>query len=415
MYNNVNKHLADYLKSKSSLNRLMVKLKDKYISLSRPSGTVVLENITREESFDISNILGKRLFEGDTIKISFKELTKKINEGKYHDFNWSEMFNYYFEKKLITKQERNINNKNLEYLFFENIYEKNKNNLYIEKVKELIINNDGINKIIKRKYCKDKDVLQKELDNIFLLLDNIPTKPTSLAVYSSITGNPHYLDLNRSTCTLFLKILSFLKNISYDDNIESKINILSEINVYTDPISNFVITYKLIGNKILDELNNNNEVVNLNLLNLNNLNLVSTDCKKVYIFENPSMLTSLLDLNVPIVITSGIPNVSLYYLLDKLEKSGNELFYNGDYDPEGLLIAEKLKVRFSNLKLICYDEIDYNCAKGKEKISNTRLKKLDKINLTELTNVKNLLLENSVAGYQEQNLIRIRNYIQKYK
>lgn len=413
--NSVNKELADYLKSKEGLTRLMNKLKEKYISLSRPSGTVTLNNLTEIESIDISNLLGKRIYKEDNFKISFREITKKINEGRYSDFTWQELLNDYFNENIITKEEEILTKKQEEIEFYNNIYEKNKDREYIEIIKEIMVNDEIISKIIKQKYHKNRLSLQEEINNILLLLDNIPEYPTSLAVYASLTGNPHYLDLNKNTSTLFLKILSRIKQIEYEEKLESKINILSEINVYTDPISNFVITYKLTGNSILNELAKNNEVVNLNLLNINKLSKVDTNNKIVYVFENPSLLTSLIDLNVPIIITSGIPNISLYTLLKKLEKSNTKIYYNGDFDPEGLLIAEKLKQRFPNIELFCYSDIDYNNAKSKEKISNTRLKKLDNINSKELKDMKNIILENKVSAYQEQNLDRIRKYIEKSK
>lgn len=413
--NSVNKELADYLKSKEGLTRLMNKLKEKYISLSRPSGTVTLNNLTEIESIDISNLLGKRIYKEDNFKISFREITKKINEGRYSDFTWQELLNDYFNENIITKEEEILTKKQEEIEFYNNIYEKNKDREYIEIIKEIMVNDEIISKIIKQKYHKNRLSLQEEINNILLLLDNIPEYPTSLAVYASLTGNPHYLDLNKNTSTLFLKILSRIKQIEYEEKLESKINILSEINVYTDPISNFVITYKLTGNSILNELAKNNEVVNLNLLNINKLSKVDTNNKIVYVFENPSLLTSLIDLNVPIIITSGIPNISLYTLLKKLEKSNTKIYYNGDFDPEGLLIAEKLKQRFPNIELFCYSDIDYNNAKSKEKISNTRLKKLYNINSKELKDMKNIILENKVSAYQEQNLDRIRKYIEKSK
>ncbi len=409
--NNISKQLAAYLKTKKGLTRLMNKLKEKYIALSRPSGTVIINNITEEESTDISNLLGKRIKKEDNLKTSFKEITKKINQGKYNGFNWEELLYAYFEEKLITKKERNLNKQEEENCFYQKLYKKNKDKKYVEVLKNIIEKDDIIIKTVKQKYNKNKNALQEELENILLLLDSIPTTPTSLAVYSSITGNPHYLDLNKSTSTFFLKILSRIKNIEFEDKNEVKINILSEINVYTDPVSNYVITYKLIGNTILNELNKNNEVVNLNLLNVKNLDKLSTESKEVYVFENPSMLTSLMNLFVPIIITSGIPNLSLYTILQKLEESNIKIYYNGDFDPEGLLIAEKLKLRFPKIKLFCYDIIDYNNAKSKEKISSSRLKKLDNINIEELQNIKKILLESKISAYQEQNLDRIREYI----
>ena len=96
--NNISKELADYLKTKQGLVRLMNKLKEKYISLSRPSGTIVIKNITEKESIDISNLLGRKVKQEDNLKTSFKEITKKINEGKYNGFDWLELLSAYFEK-----------------------------------------------------------------------------------------------------------------------------------------------------------------------------------------------------------------------------------------------------------------------------------------------------------------------------
>lgn len=407
--------LANYLKSKPGLKRLMIKLKEKYISLSKPSGTITIENLTKEESYDISNLLGRRIKEKDNVKTSYKELTKKINEGKYKEFDWLLTLESYFEEKIITKEESKLNKKTEEEKFYNEIFSKNKNRKYINYVRTIILEDESISQIIKQKYHKDKNELKRELNNILLLLDNIPKTPTSLAVYSSLTGNPHYLDLNKSSSSLFIKILSKIKNVEFKNNTKSKINTLEMINVYTDPISNFVITYKLKGNDILNKLNENNEVVNLNLLNIRNIDKIYTENNKVFIFENPSILLSLINLNIPVIITSGIPNISLYTLLHKLEKNNIEMFYNGDFDPEGLLIANTLKQEFPKIKLFCYDKLDYINSISREKISNSRLKKLDNINTNELEEIKKMLLSNKLSAYQEQNLNRIKEFIIKNK
>lgn len=58
---NVNSELASYLKSKNGFNRLMENLKNKYISLSKFSGTITMDNLSLEESEDISNLLGRKV------------------------------------------------------------------------------------------------------------------------------------------------------------------------------------------------------------------------------------------------------------------------------------------------------------------------------------------------------------------
>ena len=407
----MSEELAKYLKSKKGLNRLIIELKNKYISLGRYSGVVTLKKLTKEESIDISNLLGHRINEGETLKTSYKEITKKILETKYSSFNWEELLNSYFDEKIINKKKLlELNDKN-EYDFFQNILNNNKDKIYVDELRKIINEKNELYITLKQRYNKDKSKLESDLNKILLLLNNTPQEPTPLPVYSVITGNPHYLDLNTRECSLFLKFLSYIYKEELPNDNEGKINLLSKINVYTDPISNYVITYKLRGNNVLDELSDNKEIINLNLLNILKLKEIDTKEKKVYIFENPAMLNSLYELDVPIIITSGIPNMSLYKVLEKLENSNNELYYNGDFDPEGLLIADKLKKRFSKLKLFCYEEDDYINSKSKEVISDSRIKKMDRLEEENLQTIKDLLLKNKRSAYQEKNIDRIVKFI----
>lgn len=408
--NDVNKEFATYLKSKS-FKRLMDSLKLKYIKLSRFSGTIILKNLSKEEAFDIGNLLGKKLFYNDEVKISFNEINKKVKQGKFAEFNWIDTFTYYYNENIITKEEQKNINKLEEEEFYNNLLKDYYNEPYISVILDMFKNDDNIKKIIKSKYNKNKKNLRKEIDNIILLLNNIPDNPTYLPVYASKTGNPHYLDFNKNTSGLFLKILAKLKHYESIDKIDEKIKLLEQINVSNDPISNFVITYKLIGNNILNELSINNQIINMNLYNIKDLDYITTENKKVFIFENPSILLTLKDLNVPIIITSGMPNLAFHSLLEKLLDSGNKLYYNGDFDPEGLLIADNLQKKYNNIKLFCYSKKDYEKALSKEKINSSRMKKLDKVSCNELQEIKDILKKTSLSGYQEQNINNIKEHI----
>lgn len=403
--------LVNYFKERKGFNRLFIELKNKYISLGRYSGSITLKNITELESEHLSNFFGVRIKVNTTFKTSFKEITKKLLETKYKDFNWEELLNNYFEEKILTKLDtKNINNYN-EEVFFKEIIDENSNNKYISYLKEIIDSKNDIYRLLKQRYNSNKTKIKSDLNNILLLLNNIKEEPITLPVFSSLTGNPHFLDFNLPTSNLFFRILSFIKNIEYPlENID-KIELLSDINVYIDSLSNYVITYKLVGNKLLDVFEENKQVLNLNLDNIMNLDKVDTRKKVVYIFENPSILNTLKYLDVPIVITSGMPNLALYQLLKKLEESGNKLYYNGDFDPEGLLIASKLKDRFPNLNLFCYDKYDIDLV-SKTELNDSRLKKLDNINIKELDLVKESLIKYKLPIYQESNIERIRDFIE---
>ena len=90
---------------------------------------------------------------------------------------------------------------------------------------------------------------------------------------------------------------------------------------------------------------------------------------------------------------------------------GKFTYYNGDFDPEGLLIAQKLKDKYDDLISSCYDAGDYEACISSNKISNQSLKKLNNIHSDELLEMKELLFEKKQAAYQENNKENIIKYV----
>ena len=89
-------------------------------------------------------------------------------------------------------------------------------------------------------------------------------------------------------------------------------------------------------------------------------------------------------------------------LLDLLAKGGIEIYYSGDFDPEGLDIAQKLVSRYGNqLKLWCYETELYQKSMFFETISESRLKMLNRLTDKRLVAIGTLLKEYRHPGYQE--------------
>ena len=260
---------------------------------------------------------------------------------------------------------------------------------------------------IKSKYKQNKRALKEELLMIDKLLSNIPDKITYLPIYASITSNPHYLDYNAKSSNLFYRILSNILGEDTPTTNLDKTKLLEKINVYIDSLSNYVITYNLVYDKEMPF-----DVMNLNIDNISKLNNITGKSNKIFIFENPSILNYLKnkDLDISIIITSGIPNLAFYKLLENIT-SDTTLYYNGDYDPEGLLIADKLNNKYDNIKLFLYDGKSYLNTKPNISLSNNRLHKLELIKSKELQDVKRLLIDNKKCGYQENNLLSIEEFI----
>lgn len=100
---------------------------------------------------------------------------------------------------------------------------------------------------------------------------------------------------------------------------------------------------------------------------------------------------------------NGQPRLAGLMLLDFLEKSGTTIYYSGDLDPEGILIAQKLadyyrgKFHFWHM-----DPEDYNKSRSEEVISDRRMKILDKITDVRLISVVDEIKKYKTAGYQER-------------
>ena len=344
-----------YFKERKGFDRLFKLLKQKYISLNRYSGTVTLKNITQEESRDLSNFFGKTILVGTTFKTSFAQIEKKLKETKYASFTWEELFKNYFNENIVTKKEYKETFKHEENIFYDKIIKQMPEELR-DWFKNIIQNKNNIYQILLRKYKKDKQKFENELLNLLKIIDKTKEKkPTSLILLASLSSNPHFLDFGTSISNLFFKLASNYYHTKEPKTTNDKIKFLADLNIYIDTLSNFVIVYNLKSDsELINIFTKEKEPLNLNLSNLSHINKIDTDIKKVFIFENPSMLPVFAKYDIPIIISYGNPNYAFYKVIEKLIETNNEIYYNGDFDPEGLIIASNICEKFPEIKLFCY-------------------------------------------------------------
>ena len=408
--------LHQYFKERPGFDRLFKLLKQKYISLNRYSGTVTLDNISKIESRDLSNFFGQTISEGSTYKTSFAKITKKLKQTKYADFTWEELFKNYFQEPVITKEVSKEKFKEDEKLFYEDILLQIPD-IFKPWLKNIINSKNKIYYVFLKKYNKNKVAFKKDLLNILkIMYISLKKEATSLTMLATVSTNPHFLDFNTPTSNLFFKLLADFTNKKEPKNSLEKITFLTDFNIYVDSLSNFVIIYNLESDSnLVQSFTDEKEPLNLNLSNLQKINKLDTKIKKVFVLENPSMLMPLKKYDVPLIISYGNPNYVFYKVIEKLNETGNEIYYNGDFDPEGLIIANNIYHKFPNTKFFCYTKDDYSFAKSKNIINDERLKKLDNINNDNFKEIINLLKQEKVAGYQERNIINIEKFIKNIK
>lgn len=400
----------EYFKDKD-LSLLFQALKDKYIKTSKLVGTIKITPSNEEEANKISRFIGSSIKVNTVSVIKIKDIEYVLNNSKFEGIDILDILEYLYGD-ITTKRE--LKEKILE----------NKNKLLdnlLTYYKDYPIYNwlsDNINKkdeFYKRTIhiLKNDEGLMYNIINSLMYLPIINNKYENLSVFASnITKDPHYFDLNSSNGNSFIWYVSMFLNIEYDKSRSRSIDILNKAGIYVDSFSNFVITYNFLGSDYLNIMQERQEVVLLSLDNIIKIENIKTRNKKVIILENPSLLASIVDIKTDtgFIITSGNPNIAMYKLLDKL--SGHKLYYNGDFDPEGLLIADKLKIKYKDrLTLIGYDKDNFYKALSLKNISDTRIKKLDKIETKELNAIKNEIIQTKKGAYQEKLIDFIVNYI----
>lgn len=408
-----------YFKEQKGFDRFINKLYDKYKSLSRFSGTIKLTNITKEEATTLSRFFGENYQIGASLNIRIKKFITIMNNSKYTDFDINVLVEEYLDVKLVTKKEEKNISVNHEITFYKDIINTFDTSIGSKWLSDVISLKIAPYKLIHQRYNKNKTSLKKELINIIKLIDNLPTnQKILLPIYSgTYTKDPHYLDLDNQHSNLFFYALSYINKTEYPNTREEKIRLLSKNNIEIDNLTNYVITYNLLSDKeCINTFSINKESLILNLQNILNTKTFDTKNKKVFILENPSILTEIISrkIDASIIISSGFPNICVYLLIDKLINSKNQIYYNGDFDPEGLLIASKLKERYNdNLELFCYNNKDYYNGLSNKKVNEKRLNKLIKISNRELLTIKELILNNKLCSYQENNKEEIIYFIKK--
>ena len=232
-----------------------------------------------------------------------------------------------------------------------------------------------------------------------------------LPVFSSqITKNPHGFDLGTFGGNMFFNALCTVYDIKEPEGSLERAQVYYRAGILIDEISNFVTVSGLLAfqgkscDPVWKAALETKQVLQVPLLNLSKIDGVESPIKKVFVIENPGVFGTIIDKNLfpPMVCTFGQPKLSGIVLLDLLTESGTDIFYSGDFDPEGLQIADSLWRRYGHrFKLWYYDVEDYKKSMSRKTLSEKRLSILENINCPGLQEVAEAMRTVKKAGYQE--------------
>ncbi len=236
-----------------------------------------------------------------------------------------------------------------------------------------------------------------------------------LAVFAAeTTGNPHFFDsgtLGEQLLMCFLK--SYIPGYEGKTfaSAEKKANILYEAGLLKDDLSNNTLVYGISGidregklHEGIEGFWKRKEPMLLTLMTLSGLKQVHTHERNyVYVVENPAVFSKLIKAwpNETILCGNGQLRLATWVLLDLFDQE-TVFFYAGDFDPEGFIIAQRLKERYGDrIHLWKYSSELYEKYQSEVEISARSLKKLEKIYIKEFQELKEAMLQKKKATYQE--------------
>ncbi|MCR6545096.1 TIGR02679 family protein [Dehalobacterium formicoaceticum] len=422
---------AAFFKGEKGFRRLFPLFAEKYRGLGRIGGSVRLTNLTREEKEALSMLLSKDYKHQVSAEISLETFEQSLNKTRYAGIKLKDLLDAYFEEDILTKAEAYQQYQEQKEDFFKDLeqkYDHQNCRGWLAHIQEKGAGTRGIHQA----YDKSPSTLKNQLKNILSALSRLPQDGfLRLPIFAnSICQDPHGFDLGTEQGRFFISALQFLRNqaddtypINSSPSTEEKNEVMEYFGLLRDDILNFVTSTGIVAFDEQDEIMpiwqwaaRQGIVLNVpirEIVKVNRFVPMSFDqgqeCPhRVFVLENSGVFSAVLDhfsagSRPAMICTHGQFKLAALLMMDRLAASDILIYYSGDFDPEGLQMAQQLLRRYpGKVRLWHFGAEDYAASLSAVSISETRLKKLNSVMTEELQSVKEKMLWAGKAGYQEE-------------
>lgn len=425
--------ITNIFKREKGFDRLFSLFIKKYKSYERIEKgiSVVLTNPTPEEKRAISGFLGKDYSKNNSIKLTAEKMEKAILKTKYgktlDSISFQEIVEAYHGEPLVSKREEEVRFLTERKAYFDKLESAASSSLFLALIDW--IKRTRHNRFYQM-YHHDKTSLSKAMEHLDKAFSLFPLENYEyLAVFASnATGNPHAFDVNENEGNLFIYALQIIHSLENnweikELNAEERAELLDKFNIMTDDLLNFVSVFNATGtnkngkkNMLLSGAAQEKSFFHLPLKEVVALDSVASASvqNRLFMIENSSVASHIVselikhDIDETIVSSNGQFKIATLKFLDAFVENGGTVYYSGDHDPEGILMAFKLRKRYGDkLHYWNYDVSDYHMALSHEPISEKRLKQLNNINDPALQALIEKIRAVKRSGYQEKMLAKI--------
>lgn len=413
-----------YLRNYVVFGRLLNGFKEKYASLGTAGGQVVLRKVTAEDIEILEGFFQKNYHGRSSVTITAKLFSKTLQESRFAAVTLEMLLYSWFDGKLIHKKEEKQKLLDRRDQIFLQAAEQHRGTAVQVWITELLAQQDGAWALLNRWYHDDPVRMEALLKYAAAALNHLPAaagKTEYLAVFAArITGDPHYFDEGSDGGTLLNHLLRWYLQKKSGGVVQDHVfpafqrqRVFFEAGILKDDISNYTVVSGLQVRKKSGELHagmegfrREGESVQVSLASIAGWGWAICPEGRIYIVENPSIYAVLANHwqgRIACMCMNGQPKLASIVLLDLLMKEKIRIYYAGDFDPEGLLIAQRLKAycgdQFSYWHM---DEAAYQKSCPNKRISEKRQRMLEKVTDPELAMTAKQITKCGMAGYQEK-------------
>ena len=412
-----------YFRERPVYEKVFQKMRGKYESLGHIGGKVVLTGLSLQDKSQLGGFLQKDYTENQSVTISAEAFEICLSKSRFSDISLEELLDAYFGKKLTVKKEERRKKQEERDAFFAEVqsgYEDTTGGRWLQNT--LKEHTTGY-EILQQQYNSAPEILREILKYVFEAVKQLPRMEEKelLPVFAAkLTGDPHYFDASTVAERLLFIILSACWQETKDRELseaERKNQIFYRAGILKDDLSNDTLVYgirawKHNGNlhKGIEGFFQEREPVRLTLRTIGTFGGVHAEREKIYLFENPAVFSVLIR-EYPqrtVICGNGQLRLAVLILMDKFS-CDTVFWYAGDFDPEGLLIAQKLKIRYGErLKLWKYEADLYETYLSEVELSDRRMKKLEQVSVQELQEIREAMYKKRRSAYQESMMEALR-------
>ena len=410
-----------YFRSHPVWQRLLTGFYEKYRSYGSFSGTVVLRRLTESDIEELEGFFSVSFHGKKSASISAARFTQALGRSRFGEISPEELLGLFVGGELIDKRTEQLQAQQKRANLEAQLREKYAGTYAGQLFPELLELADA---------CRTKDDAQwaRQLCLGAEILNGLPYRNREnvyLAVFATrITGDPHAFDQGSAQGRFLYQLIE--RELEARGLLPQKSELFPafyrkkcflQVGILLDDVSNYTICYGVRAKKPdgtyhagIDGSLSEHEPAQLPLSVLAGLQTIECVDHRIFVVENPSVFAELCgdpSKRRSCMCMNGQPRLAGLVALELLAASGTQVYYAGDFDPEGLLIAQKLAQYYRETLhgSFCYWHLglsDYEDSRSKKTISEKRLKMLDHITDQALLPAAQRMRECALAGYQEK-------------